>query len=62
MIPKTSQLTAARAIAPFLSRQRNSTNEEALAGAEVISDTATLAQDGAWHKVTLVPGATARHA
>jgi hypothetical protein len=62
MIPKTVRLTPAQAVALFLSRQRNSTIEEALADAEVISDTATLAQDGAWHKVTLVPGATSGHA
>jgi len=42
--------------------QRNSTIEEALADAEVISATAGSAQDGAWHKVTPVPGATFGHA
>ena len=38
--------------------QRNSTIEEALADAGVISATAASARDGAWHKVTPVPGAT----
>ena len=42
--------------------QRNSTIEEALADAEVISATAASAQDGAWHKVTPVPDATFGHA
>ena len=42
--------------------QRNSTIEEALADAEVISATAASARDGAWHKVTPVPGATFGHA
>src|SRR6266571_3799140 len=42
--------------------QRNSTIEEALADAEVISATAVSARDGAWHKVTPVPDATFGHA
>jgi predicted dehydrogenase len=42
--------------------QRNSTIEEALADAEVISATAISAQDGAWHKVPPVPDATFGHA
>ena len=42
--------------------QRNSTIEEALADAEVISATAVSARDGAWHKVTPVSGATFGHA
>jgi len=42
--------------------QRNSTIEEALADAEVISATAVSAQDGAWHKVAPVPDATFGHA
>ena len=42
--------------------QRNSTIEEALADAEVISATAVSAQDGAWHKVPPVPDATFGHA
>jgi predicted dehydrogenase len=42
--------------------QRNSTIEEALADAEVISATAVSARDGAWHKVTPVTGATFGHA
>jgi predicted dehydrogenase len=42
--------------------QHNSTIEEALADAEVISATAASAQDSAWHKVTPVPGATFGHA
>lgn len=41
--------------------QRNSTIEEALADAEVISATAVSARDGAWHKVAPVPGATFGH-
>ena len=41
--------------------QRNSTIEEALADAEVISATAVSAQDGAWHKVPPVPDATFGH-
>jgi predicted dehydrogenase len=41
--------------------QRNSTIEEALADAEVISATAISAQDGAWHKVPPVPDATFGH-
>jgi predicted dehydrogenase len=42
--------------------QRNSTIEEAHADAEVIAATAASARDGAWHKVTPVPGATFGHA
>jgi len=42
--------------------QRNSTIEEALADAEVISATAISARDGAWHTVTPVTGATFGHA
>jgi predicted dehydrogenase len=41
--------------------QRNSTVEEALADAEVLSAAAASARDGAWHKVTPVPGATFGH-
>jgi predicted dehydrogenase len=41
--------------------QRNSTIEEAHADAEVIAATAASAQDGAWHQVTPVPGATFGH-
>jgi predicted dehydrogenase len=41
--------------------QRNSTIEEAHADAEVIAATAASARDGAWHKVTPVPGATFGH-
>ena len=42
--------------------RRNSTIDEALADAEVISATAGSAQDGAWHKVAPVPEATFGHA
>jgi predicted dehydrogenase len=42
--------------------RRNSTIEEAHADAEVIAATAASARDGAWHKVTPVPGATFGHA
>jgi predicted dehydrogenase len=42
--------------------QRNSTIQEAHADAEVITAVATSARDGAWHKVTPVPGATFGHA
>ena len=42
--------------------QHNSTIEEAYADAEVIAATAASARDGAWHKVTPVPGATFGHA
>jgi predicted dehydrogenase len=42
--------------------QRNSTIEEAHADAEVIAATAASARDGAWHKITPVPGATFGHA
>jgi predicted dehydrogenase len=42
--------------------QRNSTIQEAQADAEVITAVATSARDGAWHKVTPVPGATFGHA
>jgi predicted dehydrogenase len=38
--------------------QRNSTLEEAHADAEVIAAAAASAQDGAWHSVVPVPGAT----
>jgi predicted dehydrogenase len=41
--------------------QRNSTIEEAHADAEVIAATAASAQDGAWHSVPPVPGATFGH-
>jgi tRNA C32,U32 (ribose-2'-O)-methylase TrmJ len=41
--------------------QRNSTIEEALADAEVISATAASARDSTWHKVAPVPGATFGH-
>jgi predicted dehydrogenase len=42
--------------------QRNSTIAEAQADGEVITAVATSARDGAWHKVTPVPGATFGHA
>jgi predicted dehydrogenase len=42
--------------------QRNSTIQEAHADAEVITAVAVSARDGAWHKVTPVPGATFGHA
>ena len=42
--------------------QRNSTIEEALADAGVISATAASALDGTWHSVPPVPGATFGHA
>jgi predicted dehydrogenase len=42
--------------------QRNSTIAEALADAEVISAVAASAQDGAWHPVSPVAGATFGHA
>jgi predicted dehydrogenase len=42
--------------------QRNSTIEEALSDAEVISATAASARDSAWHNVAPVPGATFGHA
>ncbi len=41
--------------------QRNSTIEEAHADAEVIEAAAASAQDGAWHSVVPVPGATFGH-
>ena len=41
--------------------QRNSTIEEALADANVISAVAASAVDGQWHKVPEVPGATFGH-
>jgi len=41
--------------------QRNSTIEEAHADAEVIEAAAASAQDGAWHSVAPVPGATFGH-
>jgi len=41
--------------------RRNSTIEEAHADAEVIAATAASAQDGAWHTVAPVPGATFGH-
>ena len=41
--------------------QRNSTISEALADAEVLSAVAASARDGAWHKVTPVPGVTFGH-
>ena len=41
--------------------QRNSTIEEAHADAEVIAATAASAQDGAWHSVAPVSGATFGH-
>ena len=41
--------------------RRNSTIEEAHADAEVIAATAASAQDGAWHPVAPVPGATFGH-
>ena len=44
------------------SERRNSTIDEALADAEVISAIAVSAQDGAWHKVAPVPEATFGHA
>jgi predicted dehydrogenase len=43
-------------------QQHNSTIEEAVADAEVIAATEVSAQDGAWHKVAPVPGATFGHA
>ena len=42
--------------------QRNSTIEEALADASVITAIATSAEDGRWHTVDAVPGATFGHA
>jgi len=42
--------------------QRNSTIEEALADASVITAIATSAEDGRWHTVEKVPGATFGHA
>jgi predicted dehydrogenase len=42
--------------------QRNSTIEEALADASVITAIATSAEDGQWHTVDAVPGATFGHA
>ncbi len=42
--------------------QRNSTIEEALVDAGVISATGASARDGAWHSVTPVPDATFGHA
>jgi predicted dehydrogenase len=42
--------------------RRNSTIQEAHADAEVIAAVAASAQDGAWHEVTPVPGATFGHA
>ncbi len=42
--------------------QHNSTIEEALADAEVISAVAAAARDSTWHKVATVPGATFGHA
>ena len=41
--------------------QRNSTIDEALADASVITAIATSAVDGQWHKVQQVPGATFGH-
>ena len=41
--------------------RRNSTIEEALADAQVISAVAASAVDGQWHKVSEVPGATFGH-
>jgi predicted dehydrogenase len=41
--------------------QRNSTIDEALADAEVIAAATASAEDGAWHSVTRVPGATFGH-
>ena len=41
--------------------RRNSTIEEALADASVITAIASSAVDGQWHKVTGVPGATFGH-
>ena len=41
--------------------QRNSTIEEALADAKVIAATAASAEDGQWHTIDPVPGATFGH-